>query len=40
VAMVQLQSMNEADCLVRQLRRTSSATSHHDLVGAPTARAV
>jgi hypothetical protein len=31
---------NKADCLARQLRRTSGATNHHSLAGAPTARAV
>jgi hypothetical protein len=31
---------NEADCLARQHRRTSGATNHHNLAGAPTARAV
>ena len=31
---------NEADCLARQHRRANSATNHHDLPGAPTARAV
>jgi hypothetical protein len=30
--MVLLLSMNEADCLVRQHRRTARATSHHSLV--------
>jgi hypothetical protein len=38
--MVLLLSMNEADCLASQHRRTPSATNHHSLVEAATARAV
>ena len=38
--MVLLLSMNEADCLARQHRRTAIATNYHGLVEAATARAV
>ncbi|MDP3253102.1 MAG: OB-fold domain-containing protein [Hydrogenophaga sp.] len=38
--MVQLLSKSEADCLARQLGRTSGGTNNHDVVGAITARAV
>jgi hypothetical protein len=38
--MVALQSKSEADRLARQLGRTSSATSNHELAGAITAIAV
>jgi hypothetical protein len=40
VSMVAAPLMNEADCLARQLRRTGTKTNRHDLVEAPTARAV
>jgi hypothetical protein len=35
--MVLLLSMNEADCLARQHRRTASAANHHGLIEAATA---
>ena len=35
-----IQSMNEADCLDHQHRRTTGSTTTADLAGAPTARAV
>jgi hypothetical protein len=38
--MVLLLSMNEADCLARQHRRTTAATNYHGLVRAATALAV
>jgi hypothetical protein len=38
--MVLLLSMNEADCLDRQHRRTAIATNNHAVVEAATARAV
>lgn len=38
--MVQLQSKSEADCLTRQLGRTSNPTNNHGCVAAGTARAV
>jgi hypothetical protein len=38
--MVQLQSKSEADCLTRQLGRTSGGTNNHNVVEAITARAV
>jgi hypothetical protein len=36
--MVQLLSKSEADCLTRQLGRTSAGANNHDAAGAITAR--
>jgi hypothetical protein len=38
--MILLLSMNEADCLARQHRRTSGTTNYRGLAQTPTARAV
>jgi hypothetical protein len=39
MSMVLLLSMNEADCLARQHRRTNAATNNHGLLETATANA-